>query len=424
MPFCLTAFEGSVISVLVRIAFEGAVGVTLLNYVSGFLAVTPALANITSFIWVRIGHGRDKIRFIRTLQLVVIGLVGVMGFVPLSEVGLVGLSAGVFLARTCWSGISTIRSTVWHANYPQGTRARVTGKFAIVQVALIAFLSWGLGQAMDRNANAFRLMFPVGALLGFVAFLLWGGIRVRGQAALIKRETEGDVRDMPSFNPASLARVLIDDHAYARYMFCQFLLGMGNITAMVVLPVMMRERFDADYSQALWITSSISLATMPLAIPLWARFLDHTHIVHFRAVHSWVFVGALGMLSLAAWTGRYEWLYVFAVLKGIGFGGGVLGWTLGHLDFAPAGKESQYMGVHVTLTGVRGVLAWIGGMWLYGVFADPARPELSAVTPMICLVVTTLGAIGFVVMSRGYRAPPSTRPAGAPEPAPPVRASE
>ena len=57
-------------------------------------------------------------------------------------------------------------------------------------------------------------------------------------------------------------------------------------------------------------------------------------------------------------------------------------------------------------------------------FTVAERPELSAVTPMICLGVTTLGAIGFVMMSRGYRSAPPTRPAGAPEPAAPVRASE
>jgi len=82
------------------------------------------------------------------------------------------------------------------------------------------------------------------------------------------------------------------------------------------------------------------------------------------------------------------------------------------------------MGVHVTLTGVRGVVAWVAGMWLYGLFADAARPELSAVTPMICLGVTTLGAIGFVLMSRRYSAAPPSRPAGEPERAPPGRASE
>ena len=110
---------------------------------------------------------------------------------------------------------------MWHANYPTGIRARITGKFAIVQVTLIAVLSFGLGKAMDFDARAFRVMFPVGAGLGLLAWAIWGGVRVRGQAALIRAETDGDGKDMPSFNPASLVFVLVNDREYGKYMLCQ-----------------------------------------------------------------------------------------------------------------------------------------------------------------------------------------------------------
>ena len=36
---------------------------------------------------------------------------------------------------------------------------------------------------------------------------------------------------------------------------------------------------------------------------------------------------------------------------------GNLGWTLGHNDFAPRGEETRYMALHVTLTGMRGLVA-------------------------------------------------------------------
>ena len=36
---------------------------------------------------------------------------------------------------------------------------------------------------------------------------------------------------------------------------------------------------------------------------------------------------------------------------------GSLGWNLGHNDFAPRGEETRYMALHVTLTGMRGLVA-------------------------------------------------------------------
>jgi hypothetical protein len=50
---------------------------------------------------------------------------------------------------------------------------------------------------------------------------------------------------------------------------------------------------------------------------------------------------------------------------GITNGGGSLAWQLGHNDFAPRDQLSAYMGIHVTLTGVRGAFAPFLGMALY-----------------------------------------------------------
>ena len=134
-------------------------------------------------------------------------------------------------------------------------------------------------------------------------------------------------------------------------------------------------------------------------IPLWARLLERTHIIRFRVVHSWVFVGANLVLVVAAMAAS-EWvLYASAVAKGLAFAGGALAWNLGHLDFAPPHKASQYMGVHVTLTGVRGLLTPFSGVAVY--------EGLEALAPgsgwwvfVLCTALTVAGGVGFMILSR------------------------
>ena len=58
-------------------------------------------------------------------------------------------------------------------------------------------------------------------------------------------------------------------------------------------------------------------------------------------------------------------LWVGAVLFGIATAGANLGWNLGHNDFASLGKVQQYMGVNVTLTGMRGLIAPPLGVLVY-----------------------------------------------------------
>ena len=71
---------------------------------------------------------------------------------------------------------------------------------------------------------------------------------------------------------------------------------------------------------------------------------------HFGSAH---FLTAVGLFALRA------------ILQGLGYGGGALAWNLGHLHFAPPQRAEIYMGIHVSLTGMRGLIAPLGGMWLW-----------------------------------------------------------
>ena len=53
------------------------------------------------------------------------------------------------------------------------------------------------------------------------------------------------------------------------------------------------------------------------------------------------------------------------VVLGVARGGGMLAWQLGHNDFADRDRVGLYMGVHASLTGLRGALAPFLGMLLY-----------------------------------------------------------
>ena len=52
-------------------------------------------------------------------------------------------------------------------------------------------------------------------------------------------------------------------------------------------------------------------------------------------------------------------------LHGASLGGGALAWNLGHLHFAKPEDAEIYMGIHVFLTGVRGLIAPLAGIWLW-----------------------------------------------------------
>ena len=77
----------------------------------------------------------------------------------------------------------------------------------------------------------------------------------------------------------------------------------------------------------------------------------------------------------------------------------MLGWNLGHHDFAPLERASDYMGIHVTLTGVRGLIGPLAAVGLYAGL-ESWSAGAGAWVFGVCLVISVVGALGFVAMSR------------------------
>ena len=65
LPIMLGAVEGGIVGVLAKNIFETAASTRALNLCVAVLAGAPAFANVTSFIWAALSHGRHKIRFAR-----------------------------------------------------------------------------------------------------------------------------------------------------------------------------------------------------------------------------------------------------------------------------------------------------------------------------------------------------------------------
>jgi hypothetical protein len=103
------------------------------------------------------------------------------------------------------------------------------------------------------------------------------------------------------------------------------------------------------------------------------------------------------MVTLASYLHSAPLLYAGAVLLGIGYAGGTLAWNLGHQDFASAERDSEYMAVHVTLNGIRGILAPVAAWGLHQWLAPLGHAPLVLV---LCTVINAVGVLGFMSMRK------------------------
>ncbi len=388
--------EGGTVAVLVKKGYAGLVPPHWVNLAVAIVSGAPALANISSFAWANLAYGRARIGVLASLQAAFAIAVGLVALAPIAAGGLALTLVVVIIARVLWAGILTVRAAVWSANYPRHVMARVTSRIVMASSLGIAVVALVAGWVLDRHARAARWLYLFAALCGLLASLRYRAVRVRREYQLLAAEAETGAA-AGAFSLAMFRQILREDEPFRRYMFWMSLYGCGNLMMTAQLVVLFSDRLHlASLTQILLLTV-VPLLLMPLFLPAWARLFDRGHIIEYRSRQCWALVAAIALLTLGVMFRINGLLWPGAVLIGISYAGANLGWNLGHNDFASPGRAQHYMGVHVTLTGVRGLIAPPLGMACYEAL-EWSWPGSGAVSLLLPLGLVTAGALGFVRM--------------------------
>ncbi len=388
--------EGGTVAVLVKKGYAGLVAPHWVDFAVAVVSGAPALANISSFAWANLAHGRARVGVLARVQAAFALAVGLVALAPIAPGGLLLTLVVVIIARVLWAGILTVRAAVWSANYPRHVMARITSRIVMASSLGIALVALLAGWIVDLHARAARWLYLFAALCGLLAAFRYRAVRVRREYQLLAAEADSGLA-ASAFSLGVFRQILREDAAFRSYMFWMSLYGSGNLMMTAQLVVLFSDRLHlASLTQILLLTV-VPLLLMPLFLPAWARLFDRGHIIEYRARQCWALVAAIALLTLGVMF-RINWLlWPGAVLVGVSYAGANLGWNLGHNDFATPGRAQHYMGVHVTLTGVRGLIAPPLGMACYE-WLEWRWPGSGATSLLLPLGLVTAGALGFVRM--------------------------
>lgn len=391
--------EGATVAVLVKQHFSDTASPFAVNLAVSFVSGAPALSNVISFVWANIAHGRERVRLMVALQALFATIVGLISLAPQEAAGLALTVLSVVVARVVWAGVLTVRAAVWTSNYPRNVLARITGRIVVVSSLAVALAAGFMGWVLETNAIEPRWLYAIGAISGLTAAWLYREMRVRRQFQLLSAETaEGGV-ESEAFSLRMLTQILKEDPSYREYMFWMGLFGGGNLMMVAQLVVIFSEQLELSSVVQISLLSIVPLVSLPLVMPWWARLFDGSHIVVYRSRQAWALVISVVITVIAVFTEWMPLMWIGAIFLGAAYAGANLGWNLGHTDFASLGRAQHYMGVHVTLTGVRGALAPPAGIvvyeWLEGLHAGSGKLAL-----LLPLALTTAGAMGFNAMRK------------------------
>jgi hypothetical protein len=379
--------------------------------VLALVTAAPMFGNLSSSFWARLAHGRRRVPWATALMAALTACIAGIAVIPEGNVGAAAMVTLLIVSRLLLGGVITLRSIVWTLNYPRETRGRVIARLSVISTLSLAGTSWVGGQILNANPQNFRLVYAGGALVSALGVLAFSRVPLAGEADHLAQEQRGDGSGGRAGGMLALLRA---DPLYAEFLAWQMLSGISNMMVEAPVLYLVSRQMGASYAESIAVTTVIPLVLSVLTTPFWALYLDRVHVSTFRAAHAWSF----SLSQILLWAGAATQSLVVVLLARMVLGsaraGGGLAWNLGHNDFAPADRVGLYMGVHVTLTGMRGAVAPFLGMALYLGWAAHPLPALRVSLPAwgglgeelmpLAAVMSGVSALGFRSLQRRIRA--------------------
>jgi len=389
LAIALGAADGGVVGVMLKALFTDAVDIRTLNYSVALILGAPHFCNLLGFLWPRLSRGRNVARMLVRIQVATALCLLLVAVAPLGSAGLVSMLAGALGARFFWSGVVTLRAPIWRSRYPAHMRARLIGIFFSVHSVVMALTALAVSALLDWNRSAYPAIFTVAAALGVAGAVVFRSLRVPASVSVFDEPVAPHDRSAPSS-----WRLLRHDRSFARYLFWLSTVHIGNLMLMAPLIVVMTDRLHMAQRAQVVVTSFIPLLLVPLTTSAWGRLFDRGGVLRFQALNAAAFTLAALALLIGAVTTQVVWLWLGAVLLGVAYAGGSIGWHLGHNHFSPRSQTLEYMGLHVTMSGVRGLVAPFAGMMVYE-RVEALAPGRGAWALLVPVMLCAIGGLGF-----------------------------
>ncbi len=280
-----------------------------------------------------------------------------------------------------------ILTAIYHSNYPVSKRGKFAGLgLVFYQLSTVAFYYFA-GLWLDHYIEFYKVIVVLLALSSFAA--AWTAYQLPTEETHIVTK-----------NPFRALSWVYKDRLFGYLLAVWFMFGFANLWIYPIRVTYLHEFWNLRPGLITIIIGIIPEITRLVFIPMWSYFFDRMNFIVMRIILN----GFLGAGVATFFFADSIFLLGFGTfLHGIGFAGGRLAWALWVTRLAPKERSSDYMSVHVAMTGVRGFLGPMLGYYVLSQLSPSSENPYQIMVSISLLMIVSSMILLVPVISHGQR---------------------
>ena len=257
----------------------------------------------------------------------------------------------ITISYVCRSAAIPYLTSIYNDNYPHLKRGSSFSKPLFLTVAVSSLFGLAGSLLLEINITYFSWVFTI------------IGICALAKAWAIGSMPSQMIEKSSHKHPFGNFEYTVKDREFGYVLLTWFIMGFANLW---VLPLRVDYVASSTYGiEASPVIVALIITVIPettrfLFIPFWARLFDRMNFIVLRMILNVLFGIGIALFFISK---NLLIIGTGSALIGLAFAGGSIAWALWVTKYAPPGKVSAYMSVHVCLTGIRGTVGPIIGYW-------------------------------------------------------------
>ncbi len=264
------------------------------------------------------------------------------------------------------------QNSIYQRNIQVSHRARLFGFSISLGMIVSVGVTFIAGRLLDLHEQSYHWILALTGVSGFVSSYLLS--RVRIQEPITERVCGGVGFRKAFFEPITgTLKLLKENKGFAAFERSFSIYGMGFIMMQPIIPIYLVDKLQLSYTTNFLAKGIVSQLGMLLLSPLIGKLHDRTHPFRFISVSfALLMVFPCLIVVSSLWRGEpvvaVGIVFLAYLVFGIAMTGVNIAWNMSSIYFAGDQDASIYQSVHVTMTGIRGLIAPVLGFALLRLF--------------------------------------------------------